>query len=202
MHRLTRLVRSIHDSPKILVSLFLMGYPFTVYLAHDHLDGRQLLAGLLGLFGLRALITVWLFRRHVAKQLSLAFACMFASAFLLYSDIDIHMTWLRFYPAFLDFLVAAVFFGSLFSSRPLVERFARIIYPDLPASGVAYTRRVTEIWSLSMMLITLVSLGTALWGSLRVWSLFNGLIVYIVMGLIFACEYAVRCRVKSQWETS
>lgn len=148
----------MHDSPKVLISLILMGYPFAVYFAHDYLDARQLLAGLLGLFGLRALITAWLFRRHVAKQLSLAFVCILAGALLLYSDIGIHMVWVRFYPAFLDFLVATVFFGSLFTSRPLVERFARMIYPDLPASGVAYTRRVTEIWSVSMLLITLISL--------------------------------------------
>lgn len=186
---------------KGLVGAVLLGYPVAIYFAHGHFTPSQLLAGLLGLLSLRALVSAWVLRQRVAQQAALAILLALAAAAVLMRFGDVRMSWLRFYPMLLDLGVAAIFFGSLFTARPLVERIARVFYPDLPPSGVRYTRRVTEIWSAVMLVITLVSLATALAGSLRVWSLFNGLIVYGIIALTFACEYAVRCRYKHQWET-
>lgn len=185
-----------------LVGVVLLGYPVAIYFAHGHLSPSQLLAGLLGLLSVRSLVSAWALRRRVAQQTGLAVVLALAAVVVLAQFGHVRMSWLRFYPMLLDLGVTGLFFGSLFTARPLVERIARVLYPDLPPSGVRYTRRVTQIWGGMMLVITLVSLGTALVGSLRVWSLFNGLIVYVVIALTFACEYAVRCRVKHQWETA
>lgn len=187
---------------KMAMGAILLGYPVAIYLAHDHFTPSQMLAGLLILLALRSLVSAWVLRRRVTQQVALAVVLGVAAAVVLVHFGHVRMHWLRFYPMLFDLGVAAMFFGSLFTARPLVERIARIFHPDLPPSGVRYTRRVTQAWAALMLLIALVSLYTAMAGSLRFWSLFNGLIVYAVIALAFVCEYAVRRHVKRKWEAA
>ncbi len=184
---------------KLLVGVALLGYPVAIYVAHEHLSPSQMLAGLLWLLGLRAWVAAWVTRRRVTQQRVLGAVLVAAALLVLWRVHDVDMDWLRFYPMLFDLGVAAVFFGSLFTTRPLVERIARVFHPDLPPSGVRYTRRVTRAWGVLMVLVAAVSLYTALAASLRTWSLFNGVIVYLVIGVAFACEYLMRRRVKRHW---
>lgn len=184
---------------KLLVALVLLGYPILIYLLHGRLNPAQLLAGLLALLGLRSLVAAWMLRRWVARQVVLGVVLLIAAGVVLLAFHGVRMHWLRFYPMLFDLAVAAIFFGSLLGDMPLVERFARAMRHDLPPEGVAYTRQVTWAWGVLMTLIGLISLGTALDGSLRWWSLFNGLIVYALIGLAFALEYALRCHLKRKW---
>lgn len=187
---------------KMAMGAILLGYPVAIYFAHDRFTPSQLLAGLLILLALRSLVSAWVLRRRVAQQVALAVVLGVAAAVVLARFGQVRMRWLRFYPMLFDLGVAAVFFGSLFTARPLVERIARIFHPDLPPSGVRYTRRVTQAWAALMLLIALVSLYTAMAGSLQFWSLFNGLIVYAVIAVAFVCEYVLRQHVKHKWEAA
>lgn len=184
---------------KWLVALALVAYPAAIYVAHRHVSPSQMLAGLLALLGLRALLATWLMPRHVMRQLALGGALLLAGGLVWRLLPDVRMDWLRLYPALLDAGVAVLFLGSLASRRPLVERIARVMEPDLPPAGVAYTRRVTWAWGVLMGLITLVAAYTAVAASLRAWTLFNGLLVYLLMGAAFAVEYGVRRRVRRHW---
>lgn len=103
---------------------------------------------------------------------------------------------LRLYPAIINASLAAAFAGSLWSSETLIERLARITSPDLPAEGAAYCRKVTRIWAAFMTLNTLIAAWTALHASRETWALYNGLVSYILMGVLFGIEYIVRQRVK------
>ena len=64
-----------------------------------------------------------------------------------------------------------------------------------PPSGVAYTRRVTQVWCGFFVLNGALALATALWMSDRAWALYNGLIAYGLIGLLFGVEGQVRQRV-------
>ncbi|HEX7339143.1 MAG TPA: hypothetical protein VF271_04325 [Rhodanobacteraceae bacterium] len=184
---------------KLLVALALVAYPAGIYWAQRYVSPTQLLAGLLALLGVRALLATWLLPRHARRQLALGVACLIAGALVWWLVPNVRMDWLRWYPALLDAGVAALFLGSLMSGKPLVERIARAMEPHLPPAGVVYTRRVTWAWGVLMLLITLVAAVTAVAGSLRAWSVFNGGIVYAVMIAAFAIEYAVRRRVRRRW---
>lgn len=203
---------SMHDVPvaaagrhpagrlaKGLVAVVLLGYPVAIYLLQGRFSPSELCGGLLALLGLRALVSAWVLRRRVAWQLALAALLWVAAAVVWLVFGGVRMRWLRFYPMLLDLGVAAVFLGSLASGRPLVERIARAFRHELPAEAVTYTRRVTVAWGLLMVLIALVSLYTTVGASIRVWSLFNGVVVYVVIALAFALEYALRCHLKRKW---
>jgi uncharacterized membrane protein len=190
--------RRWRDLVKVAVGVLLLGYPVGIYFAEGHFTPGELAAGLLALLAARVLVSGWIVRRHVRRKIALALFLVIA-AVVVWRIGEVRMRWLRFYPTLFDFAVWALFFGSLFTQRPLIERIARVFEPDLPPAGVRYTRRVTQVWSVIMGAITLASLYLAIGGPLRWWSLFNGVIVYGVIGMTFGCEYLVRQRVRRRW---
>jgi uncharacterized membrane protein len=99
---------------------------------------------------------------------------------------------LRLYPAAVSSGVLLLFAVSLHTPPSMVERFARLQQPDLPPEGVRYTRRVTQIWCIFLAANALTALYTALFASRDAWALYNGLIAYVLMGLLFAGEWIVR----------
>jgi uncharacterized membrane protein len=90
----------------------------------------------------------------------------------------------------------SVFTYSLFVPPSMVEQFARRREPDLPPQSVTYTRRVTQVWCVFFALNGGIALVTALWASTATWSLYNGFVAYLLMGLLFAGEYGIRCNFK------
>jgi uncharacterized membrane protein len=63
---------------------------------------------------------------------------------------------------------------------------------------VRYTRTVTKVWCGFFVVNAAVSLATALFASERAWALYNGGIVYVAMGVLFAVEWLVRRRVRAR----
>lgn len=102
---------------------------------------------------------------------------------------------LKFYPLLMNVVFFGVFASSLRYPPSVIERIARLRTPDLPPAGVAYTRRVTQVWCVFFVCNGTLALGTTLWASDRIWFWYNGVIVYFLIGLLFAGEWLVRQRV-------
>jgi uncharacterized membrane protein len=78
----------------------------------------------------------------------------------------------------------------------VIERIARMMDPDLPPEGVRYTRRVTWVWVGFFCFNGLLSAALTLWAPLHWWTLYNGLIAYLLMGVLFVGEWLLRRRVR------
>ncbi len=89
-------------------------------------------------------------------------------------------------------LVLLVGFGSSLRSMPLIERFARMQVDDLPADEVAYCRLITWLWCGFFLLNAAIALALVLGGTLEMWTLWNGLLAYVTLGLLFGVEYLFR----------
>jgi uncharacterized membrane protein len=168
-----------------------LGYPFLVYFNRGSVPPAALVLVGLGLIGLRML---GMRRFAQASRWLVAFALAGCGLVLL-------LAWTpdmaaRAYPIAISLTVAAVFALSLRFPPSVVERIARLSEPDLPPKGVAYTRRVTGVWVAFLLINAVISAATALWGSLNAWTLWNGFLSYIAMGLLFAGEYLVRLRMR------
>jgi uncharacterized membrane protein len=74
--------------------------------------------------------------------------------------------------------------------------------PNLPDEVVPYTRRVTQLWCVFFIINAGISFYTACCMSLDMWTLYNGLIAYILMGLIFAVEWLVRQFVRKKYKVA
>lgn len=103
---------------------------------------------------------------------------------------------LLWYPLVVNIVMLALFGGSLFSRMPLIERLARWREGELTPAAVRYTRRVTQIWCIFFVLNGTISLWTCLHGNIHLWTLWNGMLSYLAMGLLFAIEWLIRQRVK------
>jgi uncharacterized membrane protein len=109
--------------------------------------------------------------------------------------------WLLFYPVLVNVLLLILFAHSLWQPQTLIERFARLQDPTLPETAIAYTRRVTQIWCLFFILNGTLALGTVLIGNMAWWSLYNGLISYLLMAALMGGEWLVRRRVQARQAT-
>lgn len=99
---------------------------------------------------------------------------------------------LQLYPVFINAAMLIIFGYSLFFSTPIVERFARLREPNLSPAAIIYTRRVTQVWCGFFIINGSIALFTALYATPKIWFLYNGLIAYLLMGLLFGIEYLVR----------
>jgi uncharacterized membrane protein len=100
------------------------------------------------------------------------------------------------YMLYLPLLVSTIFFTSfsysLLSPPNTIEVFARKFVSDLSSEETAYCRRVTLMWVGFLGINGVVAYYTACCTSLKIWSLYNGFMTYILMGLLFAVELSYR----------
>lgn len=85
------------------------------------------------------------------------------------------------------------FAWSLTGKETLVERFARRYEGGtLSPAQVQHCRQVTWAWCIFFVLNIAVTLALAFWAPLSWWSLYTGVIAYVLMGGMFAAELGVR----------
>ncbi|TCK44405.1 putative membrane protein [Paraburkholderia sp. BL8N3] len=101
-------------------------------------------------------------------------------------------TLLRCYPALVNAGLLAAFGATLAHPPSMIEKFARVHEPDLPPRAIAYTRRVTQVWCAFFVLNGAFSAYTAHAFSRDAWALYNGVIAYALIGVLFAGEIAWR----------
>ncbi len=134
------------------------------------------------------------------EKTTLAAACIMLIASIIgiifneYSLIKLH-------PILMSISFCAVFTASLGKGKmPIVEAIARIQEPNLPSHAIGYTRNVTKVWIAFFVLNGLISFYTYRYSSMDVWTLYNGLISYVLMGVLFGVEFLVRLKIKKKWE--
>lgn len=173
----------------VLVALATLAYPLAIYLALGRIEPRWMAL---------ALVTLALARAWVTRQPFWLAAAAGAAVLGLASLLGNAVLPLQLYPVLVNGIFLVVFGISLAKPPTAVERLARLTQPDLPPAGVVYTRKVTQLWCGFFVLNGAAALATALWASHEVWALYNGLLAYVLMGIVFAGEWLVRQRVKAQ----
>jgi uncharacterized membrane protein len=74
----------------------------------------------------------------------------------------------------------------------LVERIAELHGDVLSPTARRYCRRVTMVWTLWLVMNTLIAAALALAGSVAAWALWTGFVFYLITGLLFAGEMVLR----------
>ncbi len=172
----------------VLAVLVTLVYPLAIWFGEGRIEPR-FLAGLLLLAGLTRLESLvvsptgplWLGGTLLLVILAIWFNAMLP---------------LKFYPVFVNAALLSAFFYSLIVPPSMIERVARLRESELPGAAIAYTRRVTQVWCVFFAVNGAIALITALWASAALWTLYNGFIAYLLMGLLFAGEYSVRWRFR------
>lgn len=180
---------TMHRLLNPLLGILTLLYPAAVYFGLQYLQPWSIAALLAGVLAIKLMLSEQSWTKPV-----LVCGLVFAGFAIWRNDF----VSLRFYPVLVNAVMLLIFAGSLFYPPSIVERLARLQQPDLPPQGVCYTRRVTQVWCGFFIINGSIALATALWSSFAAWSLYNGLIAYLLMGLLFAGEYLIRRRTQKQ----
>ena len=173
----------------VAVVLASVAYPVVVWLAVGHVGARWIALGLAGLALARAALA------REPLWIAAAAAVALLAAVGAWTD-----GWLplKLYPVAVNLALLGGFAASLRRGPSAIERLARLREPQLPPAAVAYTRRVTQVWCVFFAANTAASAATALWADAAGWALYNGLVAYVLMGLLMGGEWVVRRRVRAR----
>ena len=191
-------------APRMRVALAAMVAAGFAFAAHAALvRGLPPSAGaLLSLVPL-ALLASWIFRRTRHRVIALAVLALAAAGCALeWPLLERHFPGVFFLEhAGGNLLLAAVFGRTLARDRePLVSTFARIAHGGLTPELARYTRRVTIAWTLFFLVLFTLSTLLYFGGYEAAWSTFANLLSPLLVGAMFAVEYAVRHRVLPDLE--
>ena len=170
-----------------------LAYPLAVWLGLRNVGIKVLAPILVAVFILRLLTYRGRLSQFTALGRTLAVAgLLFAAASWLLHETSM----LLYYPVAVNTLLLLLFGYSLVSPPPIVERLARLSQPDLPPRAVRYTRCVTQVWCAFFVSNGAIAFYTCLKGDIALWTLYNGGISYLLIGLLMGVEWIVRKRVQ------
>ena len=117
-----------------------------------------------------------------------------------------NILFVKFYPVLVNLSLLAFFGFTLWRPPSFAFRMACLGNKSLNTSPSfkaveRYCNKVTFAWCLFFVVNGLVSSLTVFVGSDKIWSLYNGLISYILIGLFFIVEYLVRKMVQSKMQS-
>jgi uncharacterized membrane protein len=176
--------------------LLIIAYPLAIYFGMAHISPR-FLALAIGFVFLVRLLFLANHNNKVCQRSALVLALSGVILCAIAALLDSGLVML-FYPVLMNLLMLGFFGYSLVNPPTVIERLARLIEKDFPKEAIAYTRSVTAAWCVFFMVNASVALWTALFCSRATWAVYNGLIAYLLMGLLFSVEWLIRRQVKKK----
>lgn len=178
-------MRKVDASVVVFAAVSIL-YPLLASFAVRAFGPGLVLLALLALLGLRSALGL-----QSKVPGGLTYGLLFvAGALAVVALFDSHLS-VRLYPAFMNVAMLIAFAQTLIKPPSMIERFARLVEPNLPERGVRYTRAVTWTWCVFFALNATIAAYTAFL-SWEVWTIYNGVISYVGMGAIFAAEFLIR----------
>ena len=174
----------------VIIVICVIAYPFLVYFLTEFLSPRWFALFLLCLFVLRFL---YLGDTKKFKDWSLL---TLVAAFCVSVVLIDSQQLLKFYPVLMNVGMALLFFVSLLGKQSLIERFANMGKKKPPPEARPYLRRLNVAWGLLLLLNGLVSAYTAWYSTLSVWTLYNGVLSYLLIATFAAVEFVYRSYYK------
>ncbi len=165
-------------------------YPFAVFLGLGVMQPRSVAILALALIGIRVALgspmRLLAYGRAVILPVAAVVTAVLASV-VLNDRLGMLAA-----PALVNFSLLASFASSLLTSESTIEKIARTQAGNLSVPEIEYCRNVTRIWCLFFFVNGAVSLALASAGTLQAWTLYTGLVSYLLVGVLFGCEFVYR----------
>jgi uncharacterized membrane protein len=178
---------------RILAGVVLIGYPALVWFGLTHWSPRRLALVLLCVLLPAAALRLRGAPRAGLRGLAavpLVTVCALALAALLDASGYVLLV-----PVAINAVLLAGFGWTLRpGAMPMIERMARLRVQDLSGAKRAWCHLWTQIWCGFFVVNGALAFGLARTASLAAWALYNGLVAYVLMGVLFATEWTLRRR--------
>lgn len=184
--------------PQIILLIIIAGataiYPFVVYTGLNEFGPAALSLVLFVLLLARVLLHGDFDKPEQCVQLIMVGSLCLIAAWLKSETL------LRYYPVLMSVGFASFFLVSLRAKETLIERFASVFKKDIEPHQRIYMRGLTKVWVGLLLLNAMVSAYSACCVSLKVWTLYNGLVIYIVFGLFSFSEVIYRYFYRKRYQ--
>jgi uncharacterized membrane protein len=179
---------------RLLTGLLSLAYPFLVLVGLWAFEPRTLALALAAILAVRLPFALRHARGPDLVNLGL-FGGLTAGVLALAAVFD-EQRFLLFVPVLVNAALLLSFARSLGHEVSMVETFARL-QGHVPGGALSperrqYCRRVTAAWCLFFVLNGGVTAYLALTARVLAWTVYTGLVAYVLMGLVFAVEYVYR----------
>lgn len=185
---------------KIISTILMISYPFIIFLGLSYFSISSVAIFIIAIAILRYGIyllsqknqTQKTPKKHQSPLRLDVIQSLIVISFLLAlgSFIFQSLNWMLFYPICVNLILLINFSYSLIKPPSMIERFARLRDKELPPEAVYYTRNVTKIWCLFFISNGTISFLTIY--NIEYWTLYNGFISYLLIGLLLGGEYIYR----------
>ncbi len=169
----------------VIVTCLFIAYPLLIYIAIQ----QQMAWVAPALFSGIYLLQAFKVRRIKARLYkALVATALLAGAFYLQTVTAKVM------PVLIQLMLLWVFGRTLLKNHgpPFIERLVRLQFPEFPAGVSGYLRNLTLLWTLFFAFNAIVCIVLAIWTDDRWWAIYNGLIIYLLIGLLMIGEYIYR----------
>lgn len=92
-------------------------------------------------------------------------------------------------------LMLMYFFGrTLLKGKgpSFIESFVRLEFPEFPPGISEYCRQLTILWTGFFAFNTIMCVTLAIWSNDYWWAIFNGIFIYVMIGVLMIGEYIYR----------
>lgn len=182
-------MKALRITINVLLFIASVAYPFIVYFSIE--DNQSLLIPIV----LMTILLVKLVmggREYLRMNFMLFFFGLVMSIMYVVRQEEVYML---LYPTIVNLALLVLFGQSLVGERkPIVEYMASFTTPKEKQTDFfkKYCRRVTMTWCIFFIINGSFAFYTAEFCSREVWTMYNGFIAYLLIGLLFVIEYVIR----------
>lgn len=145
------------------------------------------------------LLRFWHFRKVLHQFPALPIVTAACVVLLLWGSFANSDYALKLYPVVVNLSFFAVFAYSLIKPPAIITLIASI-KDKLDDKAIVYTQKVTFVWCLFFILNASIALFTTFSDNPYHWVVYNGLISYILMGVLMLAEWLIRRYVRTKHE--
>lgn len=134
---------------------------------------------------------LWFIKAMLEKsKIALVFAIIFAFLCVIKEQILIYL-----YPCVISILFLGIFASSLKDEAiitKIAKKQANLKGEVLPEQAIDYTRSLTKLWCAFFVFNTFIAGNLAFMEEKFYWTLYTGVISYVLMGVLFVGEFIYR----------
>lgn len=169
----------------LIVSCLFLAYPYLVYQGMES-----------GMVGLAPAIFagIYLLRAFAARTVKIRICKALIAIALLLGAYYLQTLTAKVLPVLIQLLLMYFFGRTLLKDKgpSFIESFVRLEFPVFPPGISEYCRQLTLLWTVFFAFNAVMCVVLAVWGTDFWWTLYNGVLIYLMIGVLVIGEYIYR----------